>query len=892
MMGVGLGPVALMRPVAIFGALIGAGMAVVMLVLVPYAGAILAERTQAIRSDLANALIVERQFMHPTDGLTLFIADTSRAGEMAGIFLHDQRDPERPVTYSAERALLVREGDEARLVMLDGVALAPGAGGRELNAVEFDQFVFDLSELIRDEGMPGPAPGRVPDRARCSTRRPAMLATDRYGLSDYLAEGHYKLAMPLLATIYPMIALVTLLAGGYRRSGLRAAGDRGDRRGGAPAGGDVPRPRAGAGRGGALAAALPAGAARPPSMSGALLVRLSRGRRPQGAPGVTLWGYILRCFLRALAGTFAVIALVVVLFGYVENLRRFGETEAGIGDIVWITLLHAPEVLYQVFPLVLMLASLVTFLRLARASELVVMRAAGRRRAPADRGAGAGGGAARRGLRRRRSTPSSPPRSSAGWRSRTSSATPARASSRSRREGVWLRQADPEGQTVIQAARTNADGTILSRVRMHRFDEDGAPYARIEAPAARLTPGAWVLEQAMAWERDRRRPVRPHRRSPRASACRPSSPPSRSSTASRRPRPSASGTSAASSPRWRNSGFSGQRHRLFLASELAKPALFAAMVLIGAAFALRPTRFGQTGVMILLAVLAGFALYFLKDFAESLGAPRPDPAAGRRLDPARCRDPAGGRAAPAPRGWLSAPPPRSGAALAAGLVLAPGPLGAGAAACPPTLIADEVTLRPRDRRADRGGRGRGPLPGPGAARPAHRLRRARRRDPRRGPARPHRPGGRRADRRRGGADPRPRRGADRGRAAPDRRPAAARRRGGAPHRRPLHLALPHRRQHLHDLRREPDPDLGDPRRARHPGRRGAAHLLRGRPRRGLRAADRLPAVAQHPRAGRRAGERVPRRPSTSSSQTSTASASASPTTACSAPPRTRPSPRS
>ena len=66
-----------------------------------------------------------------------------------------------------------------------------------------------------------------------------------------------------------------------------------------------------------------------------------------------------------------------------------------------------------------------------------------------------------------------------------------------------------------------------------------------------------------------------------------------------------------------------QRHRLYLQSELAKPALFAAMVLIGAAFALRPTRFGQTGIMILLAVLAGFALYFLKDFAN------PSAAAGR-----------------------------------------------------------------------------------------------------------------------------------------------------------------------------------------------------------------------------------------------------------------------
>ena len=83
------------------------------------------------------------------------------------------------------------------------------------------------------------------------------------------------------------------------------------------------------------------------------------------------------------------------------------------------------------------------------------------------------------------------------------------------------------------------------------------------------------------------------------------------------------------------------------------------------------------------------------------------------------------------------------------------------------------------------------------------------------------------------------RGADLERAAADRRPAAARRRRGAPHRRALRHALPHHRQLLHDLRREPDPDLGDPRLARHPGRGGAAHLLRERPARGLRPAGRL-----------------------------------------------------
>jgi lipopolysaccharide export system permease protein len=218
MMGAGLGPSAMLKPVAIFGALIALAMAVVLTVLVPRSGAVLAERTREIRSDLANALIVERQFLHPVDGLTLFISDTSRQGEMAGLFLDDQRDPERVVTYSARRALLLREGLEARLVMEDGVALSVGSDG-QLTAVRFDQFVFDLSDLLNDQGQRVPRPSEYPI-PKLLNPTPEMLANDRYTVAHYVSEAHYKLSLPLLAMIYPMIALVTLLAGGYRRSGF------------------------------------------------------------------------------------------------------------------------------------------------------------------------------------------------------------------------------------------------------------------------------------------------------------------------------------------------------------------------------------------------------------------------------------------------------------------------------------------------------------------------------------------------------------------------------------------------------------------------------------------------------------------------------------------------
>ncbi len=333
---------------------------------------------------------------------------------------------------------------------------------------------------------------------------------------------------------------------------------------------------------------------------------------------MTLWRYILRRFLRTVLGVFLVIALVVLLFTSVENLRRFGDAGARNGDVMAITLLQAPEVLYQVFPLVLMLASLVTFLGLARTSELVVMRASGISalrllRVPVVAAVVLGIGfvavvnpfvaaSIKRGQVMEDDF-------KAGASSLLSFS----------KEGVWLRQADPDGQTVIQAARTNSDGSILSRVHMHRFDKEGTLYSRIDAPAARLTPGAWLLETPVEWQ------------------LQPDGSFSRSEAEGRLKLPTALTNDEILDsfappetvgfwdlPRFiaqmEESGFSGLRHRLFLQTELAKPALFAAMVLIGAAFALRPTRFGQTGVMILLAVLAGFALYFFKNFAESLGA--------------------------------------------------------------------------------------------------------------------------------------------------------------------------------------------------------------------------------------------------------------------------------
>jgi lipopolysaccharide export system permease protein len=219
MMAAGVGPAALLRPILALGLFVAVAMAATVTLFVPWGATALNERTREIRADLAGALIVERQFLHPAKGLTLYISETDRDGTMRGVFLHDQRDPANPVTYVTEIARLLREGDEARLVMDEGQALTRDPAGGELSAVAFDRFVYDLSDLVRPEGARRPRPAEYPIGLLLRPT-PEMLEQGSIGLGGYLAEGHYKIAQSLLALLYPAVALVTILAGGFRRSGF------------------------------------------------------------------------------------------------------------------------------------------------------------------------------------------------------------------------------------------------------------------------------------------------------------------------------------------------------------------------------------------------------------------------------------------------------------------------------------------------------------------------------------------------------------------------------------------------------------------------------------------------------------------------------------------------
>ena len=332
---------------------------------------------------------------------------------------------------------------------------------------------------------------------------------------------------------------------------------------------------------------------------------------------MTLHLYFARRFLFVFLGIFAVFFLFLSLLDLIEQLRKF-EGEVAFGSVLQLTLLNIPSSLYEMMPLIVILSSIGLFLSLARSSELVVARATGRSGLITI--AGPAIVALLIGI------------VSVGALNPIVAATSKQYVELSEKyengginvlsigaEGLWLRQGDEDGQTVIHAARSSPQATTLYDVSFLAYDTENGPFRRITARSARLEDGAWKLFKAKVWDLTTGG-------NPEAAA---QEYPSYSLASSLTPegirdrfgKPSS--VSIWNLPSYiselETAGFSAIRYAVWMNMELSRPAFLLSLVLVGAAFTMRHARLGNTGISVLVAILVGFGLYYVRNFAQILG---------------------------------------------------------------------------------------------------------------------------------------------------------------------------------------------------------------------------------------------------------------------------------
>ncbi len=333
---------------------------------------------------------------------------------------------------------------------------------------------------------------------------------------------------------------------------------------------------------------------------------------------MTLYFYFARKFFWIFMGLLTVFFALQALVDMVDQLRKFDVEAIGFGQILQLTFLHTPKGIYQILPLIMILSTVALFLGLARSSELVVVRASGRSAlatlmAPVMVAMLIGVVAI---------STINPIVAATTKRYEDLSSSMSKEGSSTlsiSREGLWLRQGDVFGQTVIHASSANSDATILYGVTFVAYAPDGGPVRRIEAEVATLETPNWVLENAKVW------PLIAGINA-EANAVEHASLSVRSTLTRQRIRDGFGTPSTVSI--WdlpkiirqlEEAGFSARRHNVWLQMELAKPLFLTAMVLVAAAFTMRHTRFGRTGLAVLASILLGFSLYYIRNFAQILG---------------------------------------------------------------------------------------------------------------------------------------------------------------------------------------------------------------------------------------------------------------------------------
>lgn len=220
----GMSPFRLARGVLAFGLIVAVMMAIVSHILVPLSTAQLSSRQAEIARSATTRLLQEGQFLTPAEDVTIYTREISPDGELRDLFLQDDRDPDERMTYTARDAYLVSTTDSsgergAQLVMIGGMMQQFSVAQRRLVTTGFEDFSYDIGALMPDTSARGRG---VRELSTQELLTPTSALSDETGRSaaQMMAEGHGRIADPILAFAAALMGYAALMLGGFSRFGL------------------------------------------------------------------------------------------------------------------------------------------------------------------------------------------------------------------------------------------------------------------------------------------------------------------------------------------------------------------------------------------------------------------------------------------------------------------------------------------------------------------------------------------------------------------------------------------------------------------------------------------------------------------------------------------------
>jgi lipopolysaccharide export system permease protein len=215
MRAAGLSPLVLARPVFILAGLAFVALMSLSAYFLPASNREFKDLQFEIRNRFVSALLQEGAFTTVSDQLTIYIGGRNERGEVIGLLINDDRDPQQPVTILAEQGAFASSAQGSRIIMVHGSRQRFDRATGKLSVLAFERYTLDL-DMLRDAPVV---------RFRDAQERflgdlfwpPGDL--DPLTRNSFLVEGHQRLILPLSVFSFVMIPLACLLPGELNRRG-------------------------------------------------------------------------------------------------------------------------------------------------------------------------------------------------------------------------------------------------------------------------------------------------------------------------------------------------------------------------------------------------------------------------------------------------------------------------------------------------------------------------------------------------------------------------------------------------------------------------------------------------------------------------------------------------
>jgi lipopolysaccharide export system permease protein len=317
--------------------------------------------------------------------------------------------------------------------------------------------------------------------------------------------------------------------------------------------------------------------------------------------------YLIKQYLLYLLLIFAIVAGLLFIFDFIELTRITTSKNVPINKVLIMSAQKNPMHVQKIFGFLVLLASMLTYMRMSKSNELTIFKAAGLSvyqylipviicgfilgtiYALAINPLTSG-------------LVSNYLRNEANYLKGNPSLLAIS------KTGLWIKQVDAGGvESIIHAFRIGKNHKRLHEVTFYFLDKDKSFVKRIDADTADFEGNAWKISKAQQTSENKLN-------DPVIDIIIPTNITFEQIQESLVPPESLSF--------WKlptfisiaeNSGLSVTKHKLYFYRLLISPIFFISMVILGAAFSMSPPRFGKGNRMLVTVLMIGFFIYFFSD---------------------------------------------------------------------------------------------------------------------------------------------------------------------------------------------------------------------------------------------------------------------------------------